>query len=179
MFVSRLPELSRLGGRSWSVRRSPLLCARSQWAGKNALRIGGARSRRRGPAISAQAPSSTRDVLHTLPMPRQQVPLSLRRQISPSLRVYRPVNVICEQCRRSHIHASSPAWRPSSALDEYDAISSILHQRGHISDKRRRRWVQREARPISLRQLTFFGRTLTQSRLLESANYVRTELPTR
>jgi len=40
-------------------------------------------------------------------------------------------------------------------------------------------WVSREARPISLRQLTFFGRTLTESRLLSSANYVRQELPTR
>ncbi|KAI9828426.1 MAG: hypothetical protein M1832_002854 [Thelocarpon impressellum] len=52
----------------------------------------------------------------------------------------------------------TPPWRPASVLDEY---------------------VQREARPISLRQLTFFGRTLTESRLLSSANYVRTELPTR
>ena len=41
------------------------------------------------------------------------------------------------------------------------------------------RWVQKEARPISLRQLTFFGRTLTENRLLSSANYVRSELPTR
>ena len=41
------------------------------------------------------------------------------------------------------------------------------------------RWVQREARPISLRQLTFFGRTLTESRLIDSANYCREELPTR
>ena len=41
------------------------------------------------------------------------------------------------------------------------------------------RWVQKEARPISLRQLTFFGRTLTENRLISSANYVRTELPTR
>ncbi|KAL9579302.1 MAG: hypothetical protein Q9212_005187 [Teloschistes hypoglaucus] len=38
---------------------------------------------------------------------------------------------------------------------------------------------RREARPISLRQLTFFGRTLTESRLISSANYVRNELPTR
>ncbi|KAL8783226.1 MAG: hypothetical protein Q9213_004790 [Squamulea squamosa] len=53
--------------------------------------------------------------------------------------------------------APSP-WRPAAILDE---------------------WVQREARPISLRQLTFFGRTLTENRLLSSANYVRTELPTR
>ena len=40
-------------------------------------------------------------------------------------------------------------------------------------------WVDRPIRPISLRQLFFFGRTLTESRLLSSANYVRTELPTR
>ncbi|KAF2212125.1 hypothetical protein CERZMDRAFT_90842 [Cercospora zeae-maydis SCOH1-5] len=51
-----------------------------------------------------------------------------------------------------------PPWRPSNVLDE---------------------WVSREARPISLRQLTFFGRTLTEERLLSSANYVRLELPTR
>ncbi|CRK37147.1 hypothetical protein BN1708_007337 [Verticillium longisporum] len=41
------------------------------------------------------------------------------------------------------------------------------------------RWVAREARPISLRQLMVFGRSLTEARLLSSANYVRTELPTR
>ena len=41
------------------------------------------------------------------------------------------------------------------------------------------RWAQTEVRPISLRQLTFFGRTLTENRLKSSANYVRTELPTR
>jgi pyruvate dehydrogenase kinase 2/3/4 len=53
---------------------------------------------------------------------------------------------------------SAPAWRPISALDD---------------------WVDRPIRPISLRQLFFFGRTLTESRLISSANYVRTELPTR
>ena len=51
-----------------------------------------------------------------------------------------------------------PPWRPSNVLDE---------------------WVLREARPISLRQLSFFGRTLTEARLISSANYVRLELPTR
>ncbi|KAF2859743.1 pyruvate dehydrogenase kinase [Piedraia hortae CBS 480.64] len=51
-----------------------------------------------------------------------------------------------------------PPWRPSNVLDD---------------------WVRREARPISLRQLTFFGRRLTEPRLLSSANYVRLELPTR
>lgn len=41
------------------------------------------------------------------------------------------------------------------------------------------RWVGKEARPISLRQLMVFGRSLTETRLISSANYVRTELPTR
>ena len=40
-------------------------------------------------------------------------------------------------------------------------------------------WVAKEARPISLRQLMVFGRSLTEARLISSANYVRTELPTR
>ncbi|KAG5968709.1 hypothetical protein E4U56_000252 [Claviceps arundinis] len=40
-------------------------------------------------------------------------------------------------------------------------------------------WVAREARPISLRQLMVFGRSLTEARLISSANYVRTELPAR
>jgi len=39
--------------------------------------------------------------------------------------------------------------------------------------------VQKEAKAISLRQMTFFGRSLTENRLINSANYVRTELPTR
>ncbi|KAM0813684.1 putative Protein-serine/threonine kinase [Seiridium cardinale] len=53
---------------------------------------------------------------------------------------------------------SATKWRPVQVLDE---------------------WVAKEARPISLRQLMVFGRSLTESRLISSANYVRTELPTR
>ena len=49
-------------------------------------------------------------------------------------------------------------WRTNGVLDE---------------------WVQKEARPISLRQLAFFARTLTEDRLLSSAQYLRTEIPTR
>ncbi|KAF2816305.1 alpha-ketoacid dehydrogenase kinase [Mytilinidion resinicola] len=68
------------------------------------------------------------------------------------------VTVCARGQRHAHAAAVAPAWRPSSALDE---------------------WVQREAQPISLRRLTFFGRTLTESRLLDAANYCRLELPTR
>lgn len=61
----------------------------------------------------------------------------------------------------STAHARAPnnsSWRPVAILDE---------------------WVAKEARPISLRQLMVFGRSLTESRLISSANYVRTELPIR
>ncbi|ETI24622.1 hypothetical protein G647_03991 [Cladophialophora carrionii CBS 160.54] len=58
----------------------------------------------------------------------------------------------------SQAERQPPPWRPASTLDD---------------------WVDRPIRPISLRQLFFFGRTLTESRLLSSANYVRMELPTR
>lgn len=39
--------------------------------------------------------------------------------------------------------------------------------------------MSKEARPISLRQLMVFGRSLNEQRLISSANYVRTELPRR
>lgn len=63
----------------------------------------------------------------------------------------------CRQFATTTI-AYSPRWRPATALDE---------------------WVERPIRPLSLRQLFFFGRTLTEDRLISSADYVRTELPTR
>ncbi|KAL2863309.1 protein kinase PKP2 [Aspergillus lucknowensis] len=76
-------------------------------------------------------------------------------------RSWRPIQRRPFSIRALHSETYShnpPPWRPVSALDEY---------------------VERDIRPISLRQLTFFGRTLTESRLISSANYVRTELPTR
>merc|ERR1712000_518499 len=88
---------------------------------------------------------------------------SKRRSLAPSR------NPILKQCSRCQSSANfmtntpvkagnGPIWRPVSVLDE---------------------WVAKEARPISLRQLMVFGRSLTESRLISSANYVRTELPTR
>ncbi|KAH8652507.1 branched-chain alpha-ketoacid dehydrogenase kinase [Xylariales sp. PMI_506] len=74
---------------------------------------------------------------------------------------------VCTQTYSDSVYSTRPQqrsihtatkWRPVQVLDE---------------------WVVKEARPISLRQLMVFGRSLTESRLLSSANYVRTELPTR
>jgi pyruvate dehydrogenase kinase 2/3/4 len=85
---------------------------------------------------------------------------SLKRVYAIPLRPEaQPVTLKSRQVRgASSPTPTAPQWRPSAALDE---------------------WCQRDARPISLRQLTFFGRTLTEARLISSANYVRTELPTR
>ena len=85
---------------------------------------------------------------------------SLKRVYAVQLRAQvQPVALKSRQLQgASSSSPTAPQWRPSAALDE---------------------WCQRDARPISLRQLTFFGRTLTEARLISSANYVRTELPTR
>jgi len=79
-----------------------------------------------------------------------------------------------------HAQGTLPPWRPAQVLDEY--VRSVPVPSTFVASSKADcagRWVQREARPISLRQLTFFGRTLTETRLISSANYVRTELPTR
>lgn len=93
-----------------------------------------------------------------------RLPLTLRTRAYTAAAATTPTTAAATAATAtgSGAHQSSstapPPWRPSTVLDE---------------------WVQRDARPISLRQLTFFGRTLTEDRLLSSANYVRLELPTR
>jgi hypothetical protein len=96
--------------------------------------------------------------LQRLPLPSTE-PLDMASALLPNRRRLSLRNISLPLHRAFAQNTSSaPQWRPSAALDE---------------------WVRRDARPISLRQLTFFGRTLTEERLISSANYVRTELPTR
>ncbi|KAL1860324.1 hypothetical protein VTK73DRAFT_7377 [Phialemonium thermophilum] len=78
--------------------------------------------------------------------------------LSGSVRQWRPPQSPHLPRLRASSQNHGPIWRPTAILDE---------------------WVAKEARPISLRQLMVFGRSLTEPRLLSSANYVRTELPTR
>ncbi|KZO94841.1 alpha-ketoacid dehydrogenase kinase [Calocera viscosa TUFC12733] len=40
-------------------------------------------------------------------------------------------------------------------------------------------YASKKSKPLSLRQLIFFGRSMNEERLIKSANYVRTELPVR
>ncbi len=53
--------------------------------------------------------------------------------------------------------------------------SSIFPRSNHILDQ----YADRESQRVTLRQLIVFGRSLTDDKLLKSANYVRTELPVR
>lgn len=87
----------------------------------------------------------------------------------------RPLTRTTWMAKRRSISIVPPPWRPASVLDKYEIMQSHVF----IVLTSFCRWVEREARPISLRQLTFFGRLLTDTRLLGSANYVRLELPTR
>ncbi|PSS00785.1 branched-chain alpha-ketoacid dehydrogenase [Coniella lustricola] len=86
-----------------------------------------------------------------LPLCQNQARGLLALAARPSSRPLWPAR---EQTRAAHHHR----WRAVSILDD---------------------WVSKEARPISLRQLMVFGRSLNEQRLISSANYVRTELPRR
>lgn len=81
-----------------------------------------------------------------------------RRATCTRPKPYHPSRQIIRPLYQAHQSQTAPPWRPASTLDE---------------------WVSKEARPISLRQLMVFGRSLTEARLISSANYVRLELPTR
>ncbi|KAI0472165.1 pyruvate dehydrogenase kinase [Xylariaceae sp. FL0804] len=88
-----------------------------------------------------------------------------------------------QPCCRSGISAATRA-SPRLAVGPASRCRPGVLRRGAHATRTRPvqvldEWVAREARPISLRQLMVYGRSLTEARLLSSANYVRTELPTR
>ncbi|VVT53625.1 uncharacterized protein SAPINGB_P003668 [Magnusiomyces paraingens] len=61
----------------------------------------------------------------------------------------------------------------------YPRGSTLINSRHFYQNTVLMEWVQRDPRPVSLRQLAFFGRRLTRDKLLASANFVQQELPTR
>ncbi|CAN6629603.1 [Pyruvate dehydrogenase (acetyl-transferring)] kinase 2, mitochondrial [Trichomonascus vanleenenianus] len=72
-----------------------------------------------------------------------------------------------------------------SALDiepgayTYPPHSPVINARHFYQNTVLMDWVRREPRPVSLRQLAFFGRKLNEEKLVASANFVRVELPVR
>jgi hypothetical protein len=69
-----------------------------------------------------------------------------------------PMSRACGPCITRGASGFSSPFYQNEVLERYGAIESKL---------------------ITLRQLTVFGRRLTQDKLLKSANYLRTELPVR
>lgn len=61
----------------------------------------------------------------------------------------------------------------------YPKNSSIINSRHFYQNAVLMDWVAKPARPVSLRQLAFFGRKLTVDKMTASANFVREELPIR
>ncbi|TFY57920.1 hypothetical protein EVJ58_g6731 [Rhodofomes roseus] len=56
------------------------------------------------------------------------------------------------------------------------ASSTALH---FYQNRQLELYASKDAQRLTLRQLVFFGRSITEERLIKSANYVRTELPVR
>lgn len=61
----------------------------------------------------------------------------------------------------------------------YPKGSKIINPRHFYQNTVLLDWANKDPRPISLRQLAFFGRRLTSDRIISSANFVRQELPVR
>ncbi|THV08529.1 alpha-ketoacid dehydrogenase kinase [Dendrothele bispora CBS 962.96] len=64
--------------------------------------------------------------------------------------------------------------RPRSFTVRHESTALHFYQNKQLD-----LYASREAKRLTLRQLVFFGRSMTEERLIQSANYVRTELPVR
>ncbi|KAK9247602.1 branched-chain alpha-ketoacid dehydrogenase kinase [Lipomyces tetrasporus] len=100
--------------------------------------------------------------------------------------------LLYDQCRTCRSLPLSPyrARRPRSL--EYchgrasvgerfnsDMPPSTVSSRHFYQNETLLEYAARSARPVSLRQLAFFGLKLTNEKIIQSANFVRQELPTR
>ncbi|TFK55739.1 alpha-ketoacid dehydrogenase kinase N-terminal domain-containing protein [Heliocybe sulcata] len=76
---------------------------------------------------------------------------------------------ICRSC------ATKAARSPNSSSKRLQSTNAL-----HFYQNRQLElYASKEAKRLTLRQLVFFGRSMNEERLIQSANYVRTELPVR
>jgi pyruvate dehydrogenase kinase 2/3/4 len=61
----------------------------------------------------------------------------------------------------------------------YPPQSKVVNSRHFYQNTVLMDWFNRSPRPVSLRQLAFFGRKLNTEKIISSANFVQTELPVR
>lgn len=74
------------------------------------------------------------------------------------------------------VGSSVPFRRGRPVLAGSRLISNAVH---FYQNKQLELYASREARRLTLRQLVHFGRSMNEKRIIESANYVRTEIPVR
>lgn len=66
-----------------------------------------------------------------------------------------------------------------SLLQPFSEGSLILNEQHFYQNSILNDWTRKNAHPVTLRHLANFGRKMTTDKILASANFVRTELPTR
>lgn len=76
-------------------------------------------------------------------------------------------------------HAEPGSFAESLRSVTYPQDSELINSRHFYQNTVLLDWIKRTPRPVSLRQLAFFGRKLTASKLISSGQFVQEELPTR
>ncbi|KAJ3166358.1 hypothetical protein HK101_011951, partial [Irineochytrium annulatum] len=74
---------------------------------------------------------------------------------------------------------AAPTAKTSSARTSSASKAASKPSHGFYNNRILERYAERETKRVTLRQLTVFGRHLTEEKLVKSANYVREELPVR
>ncbi|KZT66020.1 alpha-ketoacid dehydrogenase kinase [Daedalea quercina L-15889] len=69
--------------------------------------------------------------------------------------------------------------RPSSLSPRHALARSASTALHFYQNRQLELYASKDAQRLTLRQLVFFGRSITEERLIKSANYIRTELPVR
>ncbi|EJU06126.1 alpha-ketoacid dehydrogenase kinase N-terminal domain-containing protein [Dacryopinax primogenitus] len=72
-----------------------------------------------------------------------------------------------------------PSRRLHLPLQPIPSTSSTSAPTHFYRNRQLELYASKRSKPLSLRQLIFFGRSMNEERLIQSANYVRTELPVR
>ncbi|ANB14729.1 protein kinase PKP2 [Sugiyamaella lignohabitans] len=122
-------------------------------------------------------------------MHRQNVRRGLRLNIRPRSSTTSWTTVTTPLLSRNQSHVARINLLNSSAVDSegnsasrsytYPKNSTVINERHFYQNTVLMDWVNKAPRPVSLRQLAFFGRKLTPEKIISSANFVQVELPVR
>ncbi|CAG8517949.1 762_t:CDS:2 [Ambispora leptoticha] len=123
-------------------------------------------------------PQQTRNVTYTKTPSHTTVPLTANSSSSTTTPPH-PLSTVSITGLKANSSNSATPPRPLSTVSITGLADSIqftsLQPNNRILDQ----YASQPVHTITLRQLVFFGRNLSEERLIQSGNYVRTELPIR